>query len=135
LLSLLVGLSFDGFHRRHLWKGDITPSGNPTERVFDTVEGFTPDRFAKPDGETFNLETTPAGGEEVTQFVDEDEKVQREQRFQNDDDDFQYRHAINVSPKGRDEYIGETVASNDGFRFLAQTKKGRVVRRGLLEFN
>jgi hypothetical protein len=49
--------------------------------------------------------------------VDKDEQVQREQRFHDDDDDFQYRHAITIQPKVRGEYNCETVARNAGFRF------------------
>ncbi|MFM1944158.1 MAG: hypothetical protein RI897_3140 [Verrucomicrobiota bacterium] len=87
-----VGFAFDGFHGGHLGEGDEAAGGDGSEGVDYAVDLFLPEGFTEPDGEFFHLKAAPAGGEEVSQFVDEDEEVKEEYDLQDDESDLQYLH-------------------------------------------
>ena len=80
------GFAFDGFHGGHLREGDVTAAGDGAEDVFDAVDFLRPKRLAEPDGELVDLEAAPFGGEEVAEFVDDDEDVKEQDDFREGDD-------------------------------------------------
>jgi hypothetical protein len=77
-----IGLALNGFHGRHLRQGDVATGGNGAKEILDAIDFLGPERFAEPDGEFIDLEAAPFGGEEMAEFVDDDEDVKEKDDFE-----------------------------------------------------
>ncbi len=78
-------LAFDGVRVGHLRQRDITACRYGAEDVVDAVDLPGPERLAEPDGEFIDLQAAPFGGEEMAQFVDDDEDVEERDDFEKGD--------------------------------------------------
>src|SRR5262249_30326614 len=122
LVGALGGFPLDGFHGGHLGQGDITAGRDRAQAIGDAVDFLLPDRFSEPDGEAIDLQTPPAGGDEMAQFVDEDQQIEEEQDLDQNEQYFQCLHNCDRSnryiarPTGELEYSEAAPTGNDGLR-------------------
>ena len=82
----VLHLALDGFHRGHLRQRNVAACRNPAERVFDAVNILFPNRFAEPNGETFDFQAAPARREEMSQLMHADDEIENQHDFERDKD-------------------------------------------------
>ena len=98
-LSGAFAFAFNRLHRRHLGQRDIAPRGNCPQRIFDPADLLFPNRFPKPNGEPVNFQPAPPRRQEMAQLMDKNQQVEEQQHFENDKNDFQYRHIVDRLPQ------------------------------------
>jgi hypothetical protein len=69
-----------------LGQGYVAAGRDASEDVFDPIDLLLPQGFTEPDAELFDDQTTPAGGEEMPEFVNDDHQVKNDQNPENDQD-------------------------------------------------
>src|SRR5882724_6474014 len=76
--TVQIRLTLDDIHRRKLRKRDEASERKRPERVLHAVECLFPERFAEPDAEFFYVEPSPARGQKMSQFVDDNQHVEQD---------------------------------------------------------
>ncbi len=79
---LRLPFAFDGFHRGHLREGHKTARRDAAQTVLDAFEFAFPQWFSKPYTKTLHHQTTPLGGQEMSEFVDDDQDVEQHDHLQ-----------------------------------------------------
>ena len=78
--------SFNGLHRSHLRQGYKTSGRNPPQPPLHAVNRFFPDGTAKPDLKPVHIQTTPAGSEKMTKFMNKNHEVKQHHHAENNGD-------------------------------------------------
>ena len=86
LRAIDIGFAFDDVHRRKLRKRDKTAERQRAERILHAVDRFLPERFAEPDAEFLDVESAPARGEKMTELMDDDEQIKKNEDLEEDED-------------------------------------------------
>jgi hypothetical protein len=69
-----------------------SPCRDGAKAVFDTTVFTLKERLSKPDSETFDNQTAPPGSQKMTQLMDDDQGVEKNDDFQQDENEFEYFH-------------------------------------------
>ena len=87
LRTIHVRLALDDVHGRKLRQRDESAKRQRAERVLHAVDRFFPKRFAEPDAELLDVETTPARCQKMAQLMHNDEQIKKNKDLEEDEDD------------------------------------------------
>src|SRR5213592_3072536 len=82
-----IRLTLDNVHRRKLGQRDKASERQRTERVLDTVDCLFPEWFTEPDAEFFYVKPSPAGGQKMSQFMDNNQQIKQDENLEEDEDE------------------------------------------------